>query len=155
RHLAAERPWRVVVTDWGLWGDVGVVSDETYRQRLARQGVHPILPAEGIATLAAILNGPTDRGALPRAQPEALRQIGLDEAVPQARLDDGKALAAAETAFATLERYGRVVLAGLVHRMAGDDNGKAWTTKGLRRKLGAAPRHAALFPALLDALGRD
>ncbi len=150
RHLAAERPWRVVVTDWGLWGDVGVVSDETYLVRLARQGVHPILPAEGIATLAAILNGTVDRVAIARAEPEALRQLGLDEAPRPAM-----ALAEAETAFAALERWGRVTLAGIVRDMAGESDGKAWTTEGLRRKLGVAPRHAALFPALLDALGRD
>ncbi|MCW5698055.1 MAG: SDR family NAD(P)-dependent oxidoreductase [Bauldia sp.] len=150
RHLAAERPWRAVVTDWGLWGDVGVVSDETYLVRLARQGVHPILPAEGIATLAAILGGAVDRVAIARAEPEALRQLGLDEAPRPAM-----ALAEAETAFAALERWGRVVLAGIVREMAGGSDGKAWTTEGLRRKLGIAPRHAALFPALLDALGRD
>jgi acyl transferase domain-containing protein/SAM-dependent methyltransferase/aryl carrier-like protein len=150
RHLAAERPWRVVVTDWGLWGDVGVVSDETYLVRLARQGVHPILPAEGIATFAAILAGTADRVAIARVEPEALRQLGLDEA-PRPSV----ALAEAETAFAALERYGRVALAGIVRDMVGEGDGKAWTTEGLRRKLGVAPRHAALFPALLDALGRD
>jgi acyl transferase domain-containing protein/SAM-dependent methyltransferase/aryl carrier-like protein len=150
RHLAAERPWRVVVTDWGLWGDVGVVSDETYLVRLARQGVHPILPAEGIETFASILNGSADRVAIARAEPEALRQLGLDEAPRSAT-----SLAEAESAFAALERYGRVALAAVVRGMAGEGDGKAWTTEGLRRKLGVASRHGDLFPALLDVLARD
>jgi acyl transferase domain-containing protein/NAD(P)-dependent dehydrogenase (short-subunit alcohol dehydrogenase family)/SAM-dependent methyltransferase/acyl carrier protein len=160
RYLAAERPWRVVVTDWGLWGDVGVVSDEIYRQRLARQGVHPILPTEGIATLAAILNSTADRVAVIRADAKALRQLGF--AAESSRPPDEEAegggdgassMAEAEMAFAALEQYARVALATVIQGMAEGTGGKAWTTEGLRRKLGIAARHAALFPALLEALG--
>ncbi|MGE0419656.1 MAG: type I polyketide synthase, partial [Acetobacteraceae bacterium] len=149
RSLSSTRPWRVVVTDWGLWGDVGVVSDETYRLRLSRLGVHPIRPAEGIATLAAILAGNADRVAVARAEPAALRQLGLAVAPPVADLTG------AEAGFAALERHGRVTLRNVLDRLAGEPSGKAWTTEGLRRHLGIAPRHATLFAALLDALGRD
>ncbi|WGF87499.1 SDR family NAD(P)-dependent oxidoreductase [Marinivivus vitaminiproducens] len=156
RHLAATSPWRVVVTNWGLWGDVGVVSDASYRERLARQGVHPIGPSEGIAAFAAVLNGKADRVAIVRAEPDVLRQLGLD---PMAAEDppSGVGRTARDTAasFTILERWGRVRLAGILRDMAGQGTAKAWTTEGLRRHLGIAQRHALLFPALLDALARD
>ena len=145
RAVAAEHPWRVVVTDWGLWGDVGVVSGEAYRQSLARLGVHPIQPKEGIAAFASVLAGTADRVVIARAEPEALRRLGLDH-------ED--TLTEAEAAFATLERYGRVRLRDILVGMAGE-TGKAWTTEGLRRRLAIAPRHDALFIALLHALAED
>ncbi len=145
RAVAADHPWRVVVTDWGLWGDVGVVSGETYRQSLARLGVHPIQPREGIAALASVLAGTADRVVIARAEPEALRRLGLD-------YEDS--LTEAEAAFAALERYGRVRLLDILAGMAGG-TGKAWTTEGLRRRLALAPRHDTLFIALLHALAED
>ena len=151
RHLAAERPWRVVVTNWGLWGDVGVVSDETYRLRLAQQGVYPIRPEEGIAAFAAILAGTIDRVAIARAEPQALRQLGLDSVDAETPID----LAAAEAAFATLERYGRVTLRGTLDVMLTGVGTKVWTLEGLRRRLGVAKQHTTLFAALMDALARD
>ncbi|MGE4043444.1 MAG: SDR family NAD(P)-dependent oxidoreductase [Acetobacteraceae bacterium] len=178
RAVAAERPFRVVATDWGLWGDVGVVSGEAYRASLARQGVHPIGPNEGVAAFAAVLAGTADRVAIVRAEPEALRRLGLDRddataadagaagamagASPVAdpaktqggRVPDDIPLADAEAAFAVLERHGRVVLRDTLAGMAGQA-GKAWTTEGLRRRLGIVPRHATLFAALLHALAAD
>ncbi len=152
RHLAAERPWRVVVTNWGLWGDVGVVSDQTYRSRLAALGVHPISPADGIAALASVLSSNLDRVAIARAEPEALHQLGLTE---QYSADQGETLEQAETAFAALERYGRVCLREALVGMTDGAADKAWTPEGLRRRLGIASRHTKLFTALLDTLSRD
>ncbi len=152
RQLAAERPWRVIVTDWGLWGDVGVVSDESYRSRLAALGVHPISPADGIATFSSVLAGNVNRVAIVRADPEALRQLGLAESPA---VDAEAGLEQAEEAFAHLERYGRVCLRETLIQMTAGASDKAWTPEGLRRRLGISQRRTTLFAALLDALSRD
>ena len=152
RYLAVERPWRVVVTDWGLWGDVGVVSDQSYRSRLAELGVHPISPADGVAALAAVLSSSLNRVAIARAEPEALRQLGLTECLTTGQ---GATLDQDEMAFAALERYGRVCVREALVTMTAGAPDKAWTPEGLRRRLGVSSRHTALFTALLDALSRD
>ncbi|WP_283472117.1 SDR family NAD(P)-dependent oxidoreductase [Methylosinus trichosporium] len=146
--LAAEKSWRVVTTDWGLWGEIGIVSGEAYLESLARQGVRPIRPAEGIEALASVLAGTEDRVALLRAEPAALLRLGLDR-------EPAVGAAPIEAPFAALERYGRVVLCRLLGEMAAGAEGKAWTFEGLRRRLGVAERHKTLLTALLEALAQD
>ncbi|MBU8536763.1 SDR family NAD(P)-dependent oxidoreductase [Falsiroseomonas tokyonensis] len=142
-----EAPWRRLVIHWGLWGQVGAVADAATQARLARLGVHPILPADGMAQLGAILGGEADAVVAVKAEASALAQLGV---VP-AEAGDAD-LAPSVAAFAALERWGRLRLRAVLDGMGLPG---AATPAGLARRLGIAPRHATLFAALLELLARD
>ncbi|MEO3712424.1 amino acid adenylation domain-containing protein, partial [Roseateles flavus] len=48
-------PFPVKVVNWGYWGSVGVVSDASYRERMAAAGFGSIEPDEGMRALEALL----------------------------------------------------------------------------------------------------
>lgn len=49
--LQQQRPYPVKVMNWGYWGSVGVVTDESYRKNMARMGIGSIEPHEGMTAL--------------------------------------------------------------------------------------------------------
>ena len=159
------RPWRSLSVAWGLWGEVGAVADAATQSRLARLGVHPILPAEGLDLFDRILAGTEDEVVAVKAEPAALAQLGLATPTADAgALLDAARVAVAEPAtlaaslasFAALERWGRLRLRAVLDAMAGEGGlHGAFTPAGLARKLGIAPRQATQFTALLDMLARD
>lgn len=51
----------VKIMNWGYWGSVGVVTDAAYRDRMEQAGVGSIEPAEGMAALDVLLQGPMDQ----------------------------------------------------------------------------------------------
>jgi polyketide synthase PksN len=55
-HLGQHRPYPVKTMNWGYWGSVGVVADPSYRKQMTRLGIGSIEPAEGIASLAALMD---------------------------------------------------------------------------------------------------
>jgi rhizoxin synthesis polyketide synthase/nonribosomal peptide synthetase RhiB len=55
---------RVRVIDWGYWGSVGVVSDESHRRRMARAGFGSIEPDSGMRALDAALAAGFERVAI-------------------------------------------------------------------------------------------
>ncbi|NEP84946.1 MAG: SDR family NAD(P)-dependent oxidoreductase, partial [Okeania sp. SIO3B3] len=86
--LSQQAPFPVKIINWGYWGYVGVVASEAYRERLARQGIHPITTAEGMAALDRILSGPLAQVATLKMSPEVLAQANITrrriEALPAA-----------------------------------------------------------------------
>ncbi|WP_439596798.1 SDR family NAD(P)-dependent oxidoreductase [Falsiroseomonas sp.] len=142
-------PWRRLAIHWGLWGQVGAVADAATQARLARLGVHPILPEEGFAQFGAILAGDSAAVVTVKAEPAALAQLGF---VPAEAEEAAQPLAPAIAAFAALEGWGRRRLRAVLDGMGLP--GVA-TPAGLARRLRIAPRHATLFGALLDLLARD
>jgi|HubBroStandDraft_1064217.scaffolds.fasta_scaffold00052_10 acyl transferase domain-containing protein/SAM-dependent methyltransferase/aryl carrier-like protein len=158
--IAQRRTWRVVTIDWGLWGEIGAVSDETHRLRLERAGVYPILPAEGMAAIAQVLGAGADQVAVIKADDTALAALGL---VPPSRpavaslqsLAPPAATDKITAGFAALERYGRLRLRLILETMAASPLDKAYTPAGIVKRLGIDPRHRRLFEALLAALERD
>jgi polyketide synthase PksM len=48
----------VKVMNWAYWGGVGVVASDGYRARMAQLGIGSIEPADGMAALDALLDGP-------------------------------------------------------------------------------------------------
>src|SRR6202041_2509692 len=49
--LQQERPYPVKIMNWGYWGEVGVVADESYRKAMQRMGVGSIASGEGMEAL--------------------------------------------------------------------------------------------------------
>ncbi|MER5948442.1 SDR family NAD(P)-dependent oxidoreductase [Streptomyces sp. NPDC001904] len=66
-RLAQEWPCPVKVMNWGYWGSVGVVASTAYRERMAREGIGSIEPAEGMASLEFLLASPFAQLALMKA----------------------------------------------------------------------------------------
>jgi acyl carrier protein len=55
--------WRckIKVMNWGYWGNVGVVAEPAYRERMAQAGIGSLEPAEAMEALEHLLAGPVDQ----------------------------------------------------------------------------------------------
>jgi hypothetical protein len=54
-RLQQERPYPVKIMNWGYWGNVGVVADETYNKIMRQMGIGSIEPHEGMESLQVLL----------------------------------------------------------------------------------------------------
>ncbi len=64
QKLQRERAYPVKIMNWGYWGSVGVVADETHNLIMARLGMGSIEPDEGMASLQALIGSDIDQMAL-------------------------------------------------------------------------------------------
>ena len=72
------RAWScpVKIINWGYWGSIGIVKDAFYRERMASAGIGSIEPADGMAALHTLLNGPLPQLALVKTlRPEAIQAM--------------------------------------------------------------------------------
>ena len=84
-HLAKCLPYPVKVINWGYWGSVGVVASNDYRERMARQGIGSIEPAEGMRALDRLLRSPVPQIGFLKATREDVRG-GVFDLVGDARV---------------------------------------------------------------------
>lgn len=56
QKLQQERAYPVRTMNWGYWGSVGVVADESYKEAMRRMGIGSIEPEEGMASLQALVD---------------------------------------------------------------------------------------------------
>ncbi|WP_168188293.1 SDR family NAD(P)-dependent oxidoreductase [Hahella sp. CCB-MM4] len=54
-YLNDLEPYPVKVINWGYWGEVGIVSTQAYRDRLAAQGILSISTPDGIRAISRVL----------------------------------------------------------------------------------------------------
>ncbi|WP_419897676.1 SDR family NAD(P)-dependent oxidoreductase [Roseomonas sp. USHLN139] len=159
---------RVLVADWGFWGEVGRVATPQHRAMMARIGVHPIATAEGLATLGRLWAAPGVTRVMPlRIGLQVAQELGADAsrrlpaggaallppAIAAARTRQqagGSLLQGAAAGFAAINRQAaRLALAAL--RGAGLEDGTAET---LAAQLGVPPAQRRLLAAVLDLLQR-
>ncbi len=76
--LRANRPYPVVVINWGVWGEVGAVANERYQQLLARQGVYGLKSAEALNILEEVLASGWEQAAIVSADEAVLEEMGLN-----------------------------------------------------------------------------
>nr|AEC04363.1 polyketide synthase [Chitinophaga sancti] len=70
----------VKVINWGYWGSVGIVADDSYRERMALAGFDSIEPADGMEALEALLASPVEQLAfIKTCKPLQLEGIRLSE----------------------------------------------------------------------------
>ena len=62
--LQQRRPYPVKIMNWGFWGNVGIVADESYNRMMAQMGIGSIEAPEGMAALEMLVGSD-------------LRQVGL------------------------------------------------------------------------------
>jgi polyketide synthase PksM len=63
-RLRQEWSCKVKIMNWGYWGNVGIVAERVYRQRMEQMGVGSIEPAEAMQALEDLLAGPMDQMVL-------------------------------------------------------------------------------------------
>ena len=73
------REWgcRVKVMNWGYWGNVGVVADAVYRERMEQMGLGSIEPEEAMEALEDLLAGPVDQMVLLKTTQSAALEGGM------------------------------------------------------------------------------
>ena len=63
-RLAKDWSCSVKVMNWGYWGNVGIVKNHSYNERMSRAGLGSIEPQEGMQALDFLLQCPLDQIAL-------------------------------------------------------------------------------------------
>ncbi|HEX6095443.1 MAG TPA: SDR family NAD(P)-dependent oxidoreductase [Thermoanaerobaculia bacterium] len=54
-RLQQRRPYPAKIMNWGYWGDVGVVADESYKKIMRQVGIGSIEPHEGMSSLQVLV----------------------------------------------------------------------------------------------------
>ncbi|AUX43604.1 uncharacterized protein SOCE26_050540 [Sorangium cellulosum] len=165
---------RVQVVSWGFWGETGVVAGEGWLRKLARLGIRPISPAEGVDAIARILASPIDEVVALRADRAALADFGVREGAPVAAgaparasegaldlsslaraSEDAPALARQVEAFRELEELGGLGLIEALEALGALGEGASSPARaGLRERLAPAPGFERLADAMLELLRR-
>ncbi|MDJ0380479.1 SDR family NAD(P)-dependent oxidoreductase [Streptomyces sp. G-G2] len=90
-HLDGVLDARVAVINWGYWGTVGIVANESHRDRLAATGIHSITPEEGMAAVHAVLGRDDRQVVVVKADAAVLAAVGVQQrrAAQEDRADAG------------------------------------------------------------------
>ena len=62
--LRRKRAYPVKIMNWGYWGNIGVVADESYNRIMTQMGIGSIEPEEGMAVLRTLVESATGQLAL-------------------------------------------------------------------------------------------
>lgn len=83
-RIRQERPTvRVIVCNWGYWGETGVVASPEYRTRLQRQGIGAIATEEGLTAFDRLLGSDYPQVAIFKATNAVCASLGcVDLIVP-------------------------------------------------------------------------
>jgi hypothetical protein len=80
--LQMERPYPVKIMNWGYWGSVGVVADESHNRIMRQIGFGSIEPHEGMAALETLIGSSLHQLALVKTLNDQITTaLGLTEAV--------------------------------------------------------------------------
>ena len=171
--LARSRKRPVKIINWGFWGEVGIVASETYRRRLARQGVQPLTRVEGIDAFERILAGDEtqvvaiklDGEAFKGLNSQRLPELANDRSPvePLSRLAISAARSRVEAATPlgellvraqeSLEAYARLALLQTFQNAGiGFHQGESFELEEWQTRLGTIPVHRRLFRALCEIL---
>ncbi len=82
RKLSEDWPCAVKVMNWGYWGSVGIVADQSYQDRMRKAGIGSIEPKEAMASLTNLLCSPFAQVALMKTlKPHVLEGITINESI--------------------------------------------------------------------------
>jgi polyketide synthase PksN len=83
-ELQQRRSYPVKIVNWGYWGNVGVVADESHNKTMAQMGIGSIEPAEGMALLQVLVGSEMHQLALIKTlNSQATAGLNLAETVTQ------------------------------------------------------------------------
>jgi len=80
-QLAREWPCAVKVINWGYWGSVGIVTSQTYQDRMLQAGIDSIEVADAMAALDLLLGGPFNQVAFLKTKQPLLGQGIIHDAL--------------------------------------------------------------------------
>ncbi|HKD15247.1 MAG TPA: SDR family NAD(P)-dependent oxidoreductase [Candidatus Angelobacter sp.] len=82
QRLQQEHAYPVKIMNWGYWGNVGVVADESHNELMRRMGIGSIEAHEGMAMLQALVNSEVRQMALIKTlNREATAGLRLSETI--------------------------------------------------------------------------
>ncbi|MGZ5431726.1 MAG: SDR family NAD(P)-dependent oxidoreductase [Thermoanaerobaculia bacterium] len=81
-RLQQQRPYPVKIMNWGYWGNVGVVADESYNKLMRQIGIGSIEPHEGMASLQILVGSDMPQLAVMKTlNREAVAGLNLSESI--------------------------------------------------------------------------
>ncbi|MCP5002839.1 MAG: SDR family NAD(P)-dependent oxidoreductase, partial [Planctomycetes bacterium] len=80
-HMLGERrSYPVKIMNWGYWGSVGIVTDESYNKRMEQAGIGSLEPREAMESLETFVNSKVSQMALIKTlRPEAREAFSVRE----------------------------------------------------------------------------
>ena len=80
--LQQHRAYPVKIMNWGYWGNVGVVADESYNRIMRQMGIGSIEPHEGMASLEVLVGSEMHQLALMKTlNSQVIAGLNLSEAI--------------------------------------------------------------------------
>lgn len=80
--LQQQRAYPVKIMNWGYWGNVGVVADESYNRMMRQMGIGSIEPHEGMAALEFLVGSDIHQLALMKTlNSQVIAGLNLSEAI--------------------------------------------------------------------------
>ncbi|WP_327419552.1 SDR family NAD(P)-dependent oxidoreductase [Streptomyces sp. NBC_01233] len=161
--LDARLPYPVRAVDWGFWGTVGAVADDTHRDRLTAAGFRSITPRSGFAALVETLRRPAPQSVVVpgtealRERMAANRKTESTDVTPTSGRPNAADLRVVED-FHALDRQMTRIAGGALLALL-DDLG-TWhgpdpDADEVLRRVGVTPRYERLLRTVLDALVGD
>jgi acyl transferase domain-containing protein/tryptophanase/SAM-dependent methyltransferase len=84
QQLQQERAYPVKIMNWGYWGSVGIVADESHNELMRRMGIGSIEAHEGMASLQALASSEVRQMALIKTlHNEATAGLRISETITQ------------------------------------------------------------------------
>ncbi|MFF9644157.1 SDR family NAD(P)-dependent oxidoreductase [Kitasatospora aureofaciens] len=160
--LDARLPYPVRAVDWGYWGTVGAVADDTHRDRLTAAGFASIEPGSGFAALARALGQSAPQVVVVPGSAALRDRMGAARTETTQMVPTGRPLTAGDRRvvddFHALDRRMTTIASGALLAVL-DDLG-AWhgsdpDANEVARRVGVVPRYDRLLRTLLTMITEE
>ncbi|NOU16651.1 MAG: SDR family NAD(P)-dependent oxidoreductase [Bacteroidales bacterium] len=82
QYIQQQHSYPIKIVNWGYWGSVGIVADESYKKRIAQIGIGSIEPNEGMLSLQSFMNSNlTQLAFIKSLNVRAISDLGVLEGV--------------------------------------------------------------------------
>ncbi|SPE63560.1 Polyketide synthase PksJ [Streptomyces netropsis] len=157
--LDARLPYPVRAVNWGFWGTVGAVADDTHRDRLTAAGFGSITPEAGFAALVEALRQPAPQAVVVPGTEELRARMGATRTETTDVTPTGGQLSTTDLRvvedFHALDRQMTTIASGALLALLDDLGawrGPAPDADEVARRVGVTPRYARLLHTVLDML---
>ncbi len=154
--LARSAGWNATILNWGIWGETGIVAQESFIERARREGILPLSTAEGMRAFDLALARSLDQAMVLKVAPEHRASFEGAQAARASRVDaeavldmarGAAALAGARVGAEAADMAGAAAGMTALVRHARHELARVYEGLGL---WGAAP---AAIEAMADRLG--
>jgi acyl transferase domain-containing protein/ubiquinone/menaquinone biosynthesis C-methylase UbiE len=173
-YLQDCQPYPIKIINWGYWGSVGVVANETYNHELAKIGIRSIEPKEGMEAIERILaqGCRISQVAVIKGEEDALQYLNFNKAnyseffgekIPSIihelslnlQTEDCTNISQNQEAFEKIDEWCDHALLQVFQRMGVFlHNGERYEYSSLKRSLGITGQYSRLYDVLLEILDK-